>query len=186
MIANPNFTALSPSEYLAAEAQSLVKHEYRQGEVYAMAGASNHHVLITVNLATLLRTHLRGSGCRIYAADTKVGIEALNIYYYPDVVVSCDERDRTLSDYLLSPALLIEVLSESTEAFDRGDKFSDYRHLNSLQEYVLVSQTQRRVETFRKNPQGQWVLYTFHDGARFYLETLGFSCAIADIYEDID
>ena len=78
MIANSNFTALSSSEYLAAEAQSLVKNEYRQGEIYAMAGASNHHVLITVNLATLLRTHLRGSGCRTYAADTKVRIEALD------------------------------------------------------------------------------------------------------------
>lgn len=184
MIAHSNY--ISPTDYLAFEENNPIKHEYRWGSIYAMAGASNNHVLISVNLSTLLRNHLRGKGCRTYVSDTKVHIESLNTYYYPDVVVSCDEKDRAFSNFIRYPCLIIEVLSDSTEAFDRGDKFADYRQLESLQEYVTVSQTRKRVESFRKNSEGYWVLYSYADGDTVSLGTLGFQCTIADIYEDVE
>jgi Uma2 family endonuclease len=131
MIANPNSSYILPEVYLKEEQDSLMKHEYRWGQVYAMAGASNAHVLIAVNLVAMLRNHVRGSGCRVYTADTKVHIASVESYYYPDVAVSCDQRDRAFKNFLRYPSLIVEVLSETTEAFDRGDKFEDYRQLNS-------------------------------------------------------
>ena len=186
MIANPSSSYVLPEEYLTAEQDSPVKHEYRQGLVYAMAGASNAHVLIAVNWVAMLRNHVRGSGCRVYTSDTKVRIETVNTYYYPDVAISCDERDKTFKDFLRYPCLIVEVLSDTTEAFDRGDKFEDYRHLDSLQEYVLVSQTRKRVECFRRNAEGQWVLYPYGEIDEIHLASMDFRCAIAEVYEDVD
>lgn len=130
---------LSVAEYLQLEHQSQTKHEYINGNIYAMAGASDAHVTIALNLATLLRGHVRGKGCRIYIADMKVHIEARNCFYYPDVMVSCEPRDQETSIYKRFPKLIVEVLSNSTEAFDRGDKFADYQTLESLEEYVLIN-----------------------------------------------
>jgi Uma2 family endonuclease len=186
MIAHPNSTSVSPETYLKGEQDSSVKHEYRWGQVYAMAGASNIHVLITGNLLAMLRNHIRGSGCRVYMADTKVNIETIETYYYPDLAVSCDDQDKTFKDFLRYPRLIVEVLSETTEAFDRGDKFEDYRRLPSLQEYVLVSQTRQRIECFRRNTEGQWVLYPYGDLDEIYFASLDFRCAMADVYEDVD
>jgi Uma2 family endonuclease len=186
MVASLNSGHLSPDEYLKAEQDSLIKHEYRQGLVYAMAGASNIHVLIAVNLVAMFRNHVRGSGCRVYTSDTKVQIESLNTYYYPDVAINCDLRDRELKDFLRHPCLIVEVLSDTTEAFDRGDKFGDYRNLESLQEYVLVSQTRKHVECFRRNAEGQWVLYPYGELDEMHLASVDFRCAIVDVYEDVD
>ncbi|WP_448564196.1 Uma2 family endonuclease [Trichothermofontia sp.] len=169
MIAVPDSTYLSPEAYLAAEATSPVKHEYRDGKVYAMAGSTDEHNLMAGNLYTLLRGHLRGSGCRAYFADVKARIEAINHYYYPDVMVTCDDRDRSSSTFKQYPCLIVEVLSDSTEAFDRGDKFTDYRHLASLQEYVLISQTRPQVDVFHRNAEGLWVLHPYGDGDRLSL-----------------
>ncbi|MEA5509551.1 Uma2 family endonuclease [Crocosphaera sp. UHCC 0190] len=185
MIANSDNLNLTPDEYLSFEEKSDIKHEYRQGEIYAMAGASNNHVLITVNMATLLRNHLRGKGCLTYISDTKVRIDPLNTYYYPDITVSCDERDRNLTQYICYPCLIIEVLSDSTEAFDRGDKFADYRQLQSLQEYVLISQKTKRIDTFLINEQGQWMLSSHDENDPLILKTINFSCLVSEIYEDI-
>jgi Uma2 family endonuclease len=126
MVASPH-PSLSPDEYLQLEADSPIKHEYIDGEVYAMAGASDTHVTIALNLAALLRSHVRGSGCRVYIADMKARIEARDRFYYPDVMVTCDPRDQATATYKRFPKLVVEVLSDSTEAFDRGDKFTDYR-----------------------------------------------------------
>jgi Uma2 family endonuclease len=186
MIANQSSSYISPEEYLQLEEKSSIKHEYRQGDVYAMAGASNGHVLIAGNLYTLLRNHLRGRGCLPYISDTKVRIESINTYYYPDLAVTCDVRDREFKNFLRHPCLIVEVLSETTEAFDRGDKFADYRHLESLQEYVLISQTRIQVDVFRRNDRGQWVLYPYREGDILHLESVGFSCAIGDLYEDVN
>ena len=186
MIASQNSDSLSPEEYLQLEEKSLIKHEYRQGDVYAMAGASNTHVLIAGNLYVLLRNHLRGRGCLPYISDTKVQIEAMNTYYYPDIAVTCDRRDREFKNFLRYPCLIVEVLSETTEAFDRGDKFADYRTLESLQEYVLISQNRIHVDCFRRNDHGQWVLYPYGEGDTIDLASIDFSCAIASLYEDID
>ena len=185
MIASASSSYVSPEDYLQAEEKRLHKHEYRQGEVYSMAGASNKHVLITVNLSSLLRNHLRGKGCLPYIADTKVRIESINTYYYPDLVVTCDGRDQEFSNYLCYPCLIVEVLSETTEAFDRGDKFTDYRNLDSLQEYVLISQTKMQVDCFRRNEYGQWVLYPYGETDTVHFASIEFECAIAALYEDI-
>ncbi|MBD1907318.1 Uma2 family endonuclease [Funiculus sociatus GB2-A5] len=185
MIANPSYSHISPEEYLEAEEVSPIKHEYRNGQVYAMAGASNIHVIIAGNLFAMLRNHVRGRGCQTYIADTKAHIESIDTYYYPDVMVSCDRRDREFNNFLRYPCLIVEVLSSTTEAFDRGDKFSDYRQMESLQEYVLISQTRMRVECFRRNAEGLWVLYPYDEDAEVHLASVDFRCAIADIYEDV-
>ena len=185
MIASPNSDYISPEEYLKAEELSPIKHEYRNGEIYAMAGASNTHVLITVNIVTLIRNHIRGSGCRAYISDTKIDIKTINTYYYPDLAVSCDQRDRQFNNFLRHPCLIIEVLSPTTEAFDRGDKFADYRQLESLREYVLISHNKMRIDCFRRNAEGNWVLYSYSNGDEIYLESIDFRCLVAAVYEDV-
>lgn len=176
----------SPQEYLEGEKNSLIKHEYIRGEVYAMAGASKAHVVITLNIATLLRNHLRGSGCTAYVADMKTRMETANVFYYPDVVVSCDQQDKnTEEDFIRYPCLIVEVLSASTEAFDRGDKFFDYRTIETLEEYVLVSQERMRVEVFRRNSEGNWVLYTYHAGDEVVLSSVGFRGGVMAFYEEV-
>lgn len=185
MIASPSSSYISSEDYLKGEQNSPIKHEYRQGEVYAMAGASNVHVLIALNIASALRNHLRGSGCLTYIADTKAHIESINTYYYPDVMVSCDQRDRAFDNFLRYPCLIVEVLASTTEAFDRGDKFADYRHLESLQEYVLVSQTRTSVECFRRNLEAQWVLYPYSAEDKIHLASVNFRCAVTDFYENV-
>ncbi len=186
MIANEFLSLLSPEEYLEAEKSSPVKHEYIQGQIYGMSGASDAHVTITANLVTLLRNHLRGSGCKVYPTDMKVRIESLNIFYYPDLMVTCNRDDTNLDYFKRHPCLIIEILSPSTEAFDRGDKFSNYRELESLQEYVLVNQTRPSVECFRRNSEGLWVLHTYGENQKLYLDSIDFSCLMAYPYEDVN
>lgn len=185
MIANPSYNYISPEEYLELEETSSIKHEYRQGQVYAMAGASNTHVIISGNVFAMLRNYLRVKGCQAYISDTKAHIEKMDIYYYPDVIVSCDSRDKAFNNFLRYPCLIIEVLSPTTEAFDRGDKFADYRNLTTLQEYVLVSQNKINVDVFRRNLEGQWVLYSYGKEENLHLASVDFQCSINDVYEDV-
>lgn len=186
MMAHPQNAALSPEDYLLAEENSVEKHEHINGEVYAMAEAEDAHVTIAGNLFALLRNHVRGSGCRVFIADMKARIEELNIYYYPDVLITCDPRDRAFTSFKRYPCLIVEVLSAATEACDRGDKFADYQHLESLQEYVLINQKRQRVECFRRNAEGLWVLHSFHPGDTVRLESVGWAGAIAALYEDVE
>lgn len=186
MIAFPESNYLTSKEYLNLEEQSSIKHEYIDGEVYAMAGATDTHVTIALNLATALRDRLRGSGCRVYISDMKARIEKLNRFYYPDVMVTCDDRDRETSTYKSFPCLIIEVLSDSTEAFDRGDKFIDYQSLESLKEYVLINTKQQRVECFRRNDEGLWVLQFYSaESETFELKSIDFKGNFKDLYEDV-
>jgi Uma2 family endonuclease len=186
MVANPLLNDLDPEAYLIAEEQASVKHEYRNGQVYAMAGASDAHVTISLNVATLLKNHLRESKCRVFISDMKARIEDLNIYYYPDVLVTCDERDRTLFTYKCYPKVIIEVLSSSTEAFDRGDKFLDYQQIETLEEYVLISTTRQRVDCFRRNTEGLWVMQSYSLGQMLALNSLQFETALETLYEDVE
>jgi Uma2 family endonuclease len=185
MVTNKREYYISPEEYLEGEKVSQVKHEYIDGEVYAMAGASDAHVTITGNLFSVLRNHLRGSGCRVYMLDMKAQIQAINRYFYPDIMVTCDTQDKEFEYFKSSPCLIVEVLSGSTEGFDRGKKFTDYRHLKSLQEYVLISQDTMSVECFRRNEEGRWELYPYEKGEEVHLASVDFHCAIATIYEDV-
>jgi Uma2 family endonuclease len=168
------------------EVQSPIKHEYRDGKVYAMAGASDAHVTIAGNLFALLLGHLRSSGCRVYISDMKAQIEPINRFYYPDIMVTCDPHDQATPTYKRYPCLIVEVLSESTEAFDRGDKFADYQILESLKEYVLISTKRQRVECFRRSSEGLWLLQSYGaEPGNFELESVGWVGAIAAIYEAV-
>ncbi len=177
----------TPEEYLILEEKNTLKHEYINGEIYAMAGASDRHVTIALNLATQLKIHLRGSGCRFYISDMKLKLETKNCFYYPDLLVTCESEDQATANYKKYPKLIVEVLSNSTEAFDRGDKFSDYQSLETLQEYVLINSKKQRVECFRRQENKSWNLQTYTDqDQNFELISVNFTGKIADIYEDVD
>jgi Uma2 family endonuclease len=186
MIASPQQPYLTSEEYLQMEEHSPIKHEYIDGQIYAMVGANDAHVTIAGNLFALLRNHIRGTGCRIYISDMKARIESLNRYFYPDILVTCDPRDQETPLEKRFPRLIVEVLSDSTEAFDRGDKFADYQTLESLQEYVLINTKRQRVECFRRNEAELWVLQSYTDKQEtFQLQSISFEGAIADLYEDV-
>ncbi|MBU0655918.1 MAG: Uma2 family endonuclease [Gammaproteobacteria bacterium] len=178
---------ITPEEYLAGEMDAPIRSEYVHGEVYAMAGASDGHITVTGNLFAMLKPHLRGSGCKSYISDMKVRIGADNAYYYPDLLVSCDPSDHKRNYIKHAPTLIVEVLSSSTEAYDRGGKFALYRQLESLQEYVLVDPRTYRVEIFRRNPHNRWELFSFEgETAEVEFASLNFHCPMQDIYEDVD
>ena len=142
MITNNQFFYISPETYLEGERVSPIKHEYRKGQVYAMVGAKKSHIVLASNLTMILGNHLENSPCLVLNSDIKVRLEEANCYYYPDIAVVCDEREiNNTDDFILYPLLIIEVLSKSTEAFDRGQKFSDYQTCPSLKEYVLIHWT---------------------------------------------
>jgi Uma2 family endonuclease len=184
MIALSNYNNLTPEEYLQFEEKSPIKHEYIDGQVYAMAGTTDTHNIIGLNFTFIIRNHLRGSNCRVYFADLKVRLEKRNHFYYPDIIVTCDDRDKETATYKSFPKLIIEVLSDSTEAFDRGDKFNDYQTLDSLEEYVLVNSKHQRVETFRRGEQGLWILQTYQEES-FSLQSINLTASFSDLYEDV-
>lgn len=126
-----------------------------------MAGASDAHVTVAGNLFAQLISYLRGSGCRVYISNLKVILEIFNRFYYPDVMVTCDPKDQETSTYKRFPCLIVEVLSNSTEAFDRGDKFIDYQTLNTLQEYVLINTKQQRLDCFRRTNENFWIYQSY-------------------------
>ena len=155
-------TYLTPEEYIALERKATLKSEYLSGEIVAMSGASNAHNLITMNTANGLYNQVTERGCRVYASDMRVGIGAGVSYFYPDVSVVCDEPrfEDGAFDTLINPLVIVEVLSPSTEAYDRGEKSARYRQLESLQEYILISQDQVRVEHYLRQGK-QWILSEF-------------------------
>lgn len=187
MTASVDYTCITPEDYLAGERIASIKHEYIRGEVYAMAGATKAHGIVAGNLFSMLRNHLRGKGCIAYMADMKVRLEGANAYFYPDVTVTCDSRDRAslLEDFIRYPYLIVEVLSPTTAAFDRGQKFADYRTLETLKEYVLIDSERIGVDCFRRNTEGLWVLYPYGQGDEIEFASVDFRCSIADLYEDI-
>ncbi len=176
---------ITPDDYLAAEDISPIRHEYRDGEVFAMTGGTRNHHTIALNVATALKIHLRGSGCRVFMEGMKLRIEDSNSFYYPDIVVTCDDRDRPNNEQFINhPSLIIEVLSPSTARFDRTEKFADYRTISSLTEYVLVSTDRQAVEVFQRSDRGVWQLAT--PGDLVPLISVNTAIAIAEIYDDTD
>ena len=153
-------TKLTPEEYLEFERKSEEKHEYFDGEIFAMSGAKRNHNKITTNLGGLVWQHLKGKDCESYSNDMRVFIPRTGLYTYHDLVVVCGEPkfQDDVFDTLLNPILLVEVLSDSTESYDRGKKFQHYRSVESLREYVLVSQDEARIEKYVKQGDGFWVL----------------------------
>ncbi|MGA2146878.1 MAG: Uma2 family endonuclease [Bryobacteraceae bacterium] len=179
---------LTPEEYLEIERQAEIRSEYYQGEMFAMAGGSEAHNILVDNLVVAFRLKLRGGSCRSYSRDMRVQVSATGFYTYPDLVVVCGERKflDEKRDTLLNPNLIVEVLSPTTEAYDRGRKFSHYRALESLQEYVLVSQDRIQVECFKRQAAGQWLLTaasSLEDAV--CLDSVGCTIPLTDIYEDV-
>ncbi|GAB6067820.1 Uma2 family endonuclease [Methylothermus subterraneus] len=172
---------ITPEEYLEWEKYSEVKHEYVNGRIYAMVGVSRAHNLITLNLAAVLKIHLRGTPCRVFAADMKVRKD--DVFYYPDLVVTCRETRRH-DYYVEEPVLVVEVLSPSTEARDRLDKRLVYQSISTLQEYALVSQDKMEVQIYRRANEN-WDLITYGPGEDVQLSSLGLTCPIAAIYEAV-
>ena len=150
---------MTAAEFLTWDAGQTIRHEFVRGEVFAMAGGEDRNATVAGNVYIALRQHLRGTPCRVYASDVKLRVEAADCFFYPDVMVTCSATD--LQDRLVKrePVLVVEVLSPSTGAYDRGDKFASYRQLPSLQEYLLVDVETLRCDLFRKGADGLWVLH---------------------------
>jgi Uma2 family endonuclease len=180
-----DFPQFTPAEYLAWEEQQEFRHEYVDGEVYAMTGGTINHSAIAVNIIAMLKSQLRGSGCQVLNSDAKVQTIESNSYFYPDVSVTCDARDRNADKFISHPCLIIEVLSPSTEAYDRGDKFRIYRRSPDLQEYVLVSTNEICLDVYQRNERSRWELMSYGVGDLVELKSINCTFPIAQIYEDI-
>ncbi len=178
-------TRFDPTAYLAWEETQYEKHEYIAGEVFAMAGARREHVVVTLNLAAAFKQALRGTRCQAYAMDLKLWVEQVDAFYYPDVMVSCSAQDHAADQYLSQPTLIVEVLSDSTAAYDRGNKFAAYRTLESLKEYVMVDIPARRVECYRRTPENEWLLHDYLAEALCAFSSLEVNIPLSEIFENI-
>ena len=177
----------TPEEYLARERKALTKSEYRNGQIHAMPGASRKHNLITANTLVEIHIQLRNRVCEVYPSDMRVKVSPTGTYTYPDIVVVCDEPlfEDSHFDTLLNPTVLIEVLSPSTAAYDRGEKFASYQKLDSLYEYVLISQDRVRVEHYLRQEQ-TWDLTEFHALSDvFQLTSIGCELSLQAIYAKV-
>ena len=178
----PVFTA---TDYLVWETDQLERHEYLDGEVFAMAGAEDRHVTVSLNIAIALRQHLSGSPCRTYMSDMRLHVAAANSYFYPDVMVTCSAQDLASAMVKTEPKLLIEVLSPSTAAYDRGQKFSHYRSLPSLEEYVLIDLDTRATDVYRKGADGLWVLHPFARDESVSLASVALTLTPEQLFADV-
>jgi Uma2 family endonuclease len=176
--------SLDADAYLAWEALQTERHEYVGGEVYAMAGADDRHVTIAMNVAMALRRHLAGSRCRTYMSDMRVHVAAVGAYFYPDVLVTCSDADRASPLVKTQPLLVVEVLSASTAAYDRGAKFGFYRNLPSLREVALIDPDARTADVYRLGSDGLWVLHPFAGGEAVAGLELGNEQLYADVLDD--
>lgn len=172
---------VSVEEYLESEKNADNRHEYFDGAVYAMVGASTIHNLIALSLSSRFHTHLRDTACHVFQSDMKVRVE--HGFYYPDILVVCNKLDPK-AYYQTDPALIVEILSESTEAKDRLEKRVAYQNLGSLEEYMLVSQNKMKVEIFRRDNDG-WQKETYTNSDVVNLSSLGLTISITEIYADV-
>ena len=187
MSSNPR-TYLTPEEYLAIERGAEYKSEYIDGEMVAMTGASRKHNLITINTSREITNQLKGRPCEAYASDMRVRIPATNLYAYPDVTVVCGEPvfEDDYVDTLTNPTLIVEVLSDSTESYDRGKKFRYYRTIDSLAEYVLIAQDEYRVEQYIKQPDGRWLLSEVRSlNDQVELSSVNCTLSLKEIYDKV-
>lgn len=178
--------SISNEEYLDGEQISEIRHEYIAGRVYAMSGATPLHNVISLNVVDLLRQHTAGKRCRVFASDVKVRVEASDAFFYPDVLVSCDPRDKLTERFVRYPSVVVEVLSPSTEAYDFGDKFDHYRNIPTLRDYVLIRQDRPAAYSFRRRDSGVWELRPLVEEDEIELESLGLRRPVTDLYLGID
>ncbi len=176
------------AEYLTGERSATSKHEYYNGEIIAMPGASRKHNLLVANILAHLHQQLRKSSCEVYPSDMRLKVSTSGLYTYPDVMVVCTtpQFDDAQADTLLNPGVIIEVLSPSTAAYDRGEKFARYRQLASLTDYLLVEQESVYIEHFTRQPDGSWRFVAVTHGEAFlYIQSIGCKLEVEDIYEKV-
>ena len=180
---------LSPEEYFVWESQQLERYEYIDGRVYAIGGGTVNHSRIAVRLTSLLDRPLEeteeGTGCITGNSDLKVNIVETSDYTYPDASVTCDKRDKDASKYITYPCLIIEVLSESTEAYDKGGRFRLYCKNPVLQDYLLVSSTSIEVDLYHKDEAGRWIILHYQAGDTITLKSIALSFPIEQIYRGL-
>jgi len=184
----PALNYITEEEYLSLERESEIRHEYYDGEIFAMSGASRKHNLITANVIRELGNQLRKTPCRVYPSDMRLKIQTTGLYTYPDVMIVCGEEffSDEKEDILLNPTVIIEVLSDSTESYDRGTKFENYRTLDSLKEYILISQKRKKMERFFRNAQGYWQMTeSDEENPQLHLDAAGCELRIEDVYENV-
>ena len=178
---------MSAAEFLAWDATQTVKHEFVAGEVFAMAGGEDRNYTVAGNLYIALRQHLRGSPCRVYGSDVKLQVESLGSFFYPDLMVTCSAVDAADRLIKREPVLVVEVLSASTAAYDRGDKFASYRQLASLAEYLLIDVDSRRCDLFRKQPvDGLWVLHPSGADEAVHLASVALTVTPEALWADLE
>ena len=176
--------SLTVAEYLESEKSSPMRHEYLAGQVFGMGGTSATHNLIAGNVFARLRAHLRGRPCRVFISDMKVRIEAVDFFYYPDVLVTRDPEDS--EEYFKTrPCLIIEVASPTTALIDKREKLLAYQKLDSLREYVLIAQDEMKVQVYRRDQAGSWWLHTFGPEDQLCLESVDLEMTVAEVYEGI-
>jgi len=184
----PHQRPFTVREYLEREERSPTKHEFYQGEIFAMAGASIRHNVIAGNVFAILHALLKGTGCRPYSSDQRIKIETAGLFTYADICVICGDVQRAADDShsAANPRVIVEVLSDSTEAYDRGEKFRLYRQLDSLQEYVLVSQIQPRIDKFVRYEDGAWLMSPVDSlEESVELKSIGCRLRLAEIYDGV-
>jgi Uma2 family endonuclease len=180
---------LAPEEYLLRERQSSSKHEYLAGQIYALAGGSRRHNLIVANIVATLHGQLRRRSCTLYPSDLRIHVPGMKYYAYPDISVACEPLQFTddEQDTLLNPVVIVEVLSKSTENYDRGRKFKLYRAIASFQEYLLIAQDSVHVEHYVRQPDNQWLFVDVDEpAATISLGSIQCDLLMADIYEKVD
>ncbi len=182
--------SMTPEDYLEFEKDSEIRHEYCGGEIFAMTGASLNHNQINHNISGELRNRLKESHCRCFSSDMRIKVEVMDKYTYPDIVIACGdiklEKTKGL-DTLLNPIVIMEILSDSTEAYDRGEKFRHYRLIPSLMEYILVSQTHCLVERFVRDEDGGWKYFSYEDvGLGVKIESIDCELPLSEIYYRVD
>lgn len=186
MIAAPDDSPqLTPEEYFIWEETQLEKHEYIDGHVYAMSGGTVNHGRIAIRFTGMFDTHLEGSDCITGNSDIKVNIAKTNNYTYPDASVTCDPRDKTMTQYITYPCLIVEILSDSTEAYDRGGKFRMYRQNPILQDYLLVSSTKIEMDLYHKNDAEDWIILNYKAGDTIELKSINLRFAIEQVYRGL-
>ncbi|MCT7953425.1 Uma2 family endonuclease [Ancylothrix sp. C2] len=177
---------LTPEEYFVWESQQLEKYEYIDGQVHGITGSSVNHGRIAVRLITLFVNHLEGSGCDTGNSDLRVNICGTNNYTHPDISVTCDDRDKTTTQYITYPCLIVEVLSAGTEAFDRGSKFRMYRKNPALIDYLLVSSTGIQIDLYHKDEAGNWLIISYQEGDTIALKSINLSFPIEQVYRGLN
>jgi Uma2 family endonuclease len=183
--ARDNAPKLTPEEYFAWEEKQLEKHEYIDGQTYAMSGNSVNHSRIAVRLITIFSNHLDSSSCETGNSDIRINIVGTSNYTYPDASVTCDDRDKTTTQYITYPCLIVEVLSASTETYDRSGKFRLYRQNPVLQDYLLVSSTRIEVDLYHKNDAGEWIILNYSEGDVIELKSISLSLPIEQVYRGL-